>query len=201
LSKGPSEVAVPDVTGKTVKQARAALTAVHLTVDKKKSAYSDTVPSGHVISTDPASGARLHVGTGVTLVVSKGVRPVQVPDVTGMPLNKAEQALTRAGFTLGAISRHYSDSVPDGAVIATSPGGNALAAPGAAIAIDVSKGPHLYQVPDVTGMRIGDAIKAIQNAGFKADPKQIFPAGPGKVVRETPTGMQPHGTTIELDYF
>ncbi|HEU5034728.1 MAG TPA: Stk1 family PASTA domain-containing Ser/Thr kinase [Mycobacteriales bacterium] len=201
LSKGPEQVPVPDVSGKTVKQARAALAAVHLTVDKKKSAYSDTVAAGHVIRTEPSSGTRLHVDTGVTLVVSKGVRPVRVPDVTGMPLNKAEQQLTRAGFTLGPITRHYNDSIRDGSVIATSPGGNALVAPGATVSIDVSKGPHLYQVPDVTGMKIGDAIKAIQNAGFKADPKQIFPAGPGKVVRETPTGMQPRGTTIELDYF
>jgi len=41
----------------------------------------------------------------------------------------------------------------------------------------------------------------IEQAGFRADPRRAYPGGPGKVFRETPSGKQPKGTVIELDYF
>jgi beta-lactam-binding protein with PASTA domain/tRNA A-37 threonylcarbamoyl transferase component Bud32 len=199
-SKGVWMIKVPDIRGFTVAGATIALHAAHLKVGDRSLDYSPTVAKGHVISTDPGIGSLAKHDSDVSLVVSKGPRPVVVPDVKGQPVDQAEQLLTSAGLNYTPV-RRFSDTVPAGTVIATNPPGGASAHAGDAVTLFVSKGPHLYPVPDVQGKKIDDAIKIIEKAGFKADARQIFPAGPGKVVRETPTGMQPKGTTIELDYF
>jgi hypothetical protein len=56
-------------------------------------------------------------------------------------------------------------------------------------------------VPNVVGMPLGQAISTIVDAGFKADPKAFAPGGPQKVFRQAPTGNQPKGAHIELDYY
>ena len=65
----------------------------------------------------------------------------------------------------------------------------------------ISRGPRTVAVPDVTGESIDDAVKAVKAAGLVPNAHEVLPFGPGKVLRETPTGQQPLGTTITLDYF
>jgi beta-lactam-binding protein with PASTA domain/tRNA A-37 threonylcarbamoyl transferase component Bud32 len=200
LSRGPSSVEVPDVSGKKVHAATVALRKVNLNVSGQNEAYSTIVPSGHVIRTDPPAGQTIDVSRGVTLIVSKGPRPVDVPDVTGKTYDEAASLLS--AVHLRAQRRDvFSDTVPAGKVVDTQPAAGTTAHVGQTVTVDVSKGPRLIPVPDVTGKPIQEAIKKINEAGFRAEPRQIFPGGPGKVVRETPSGMQPPGTTIELDYY
>ena len=200
LSRGPSSVEMPDVSGKSVHAATVALRKVNLTVNGHNEAYSTIVPNGHVIRTDPAAGTTVDVTRGVTLIVSKGPRPVDVPDVTGKTYDEASSLLT--AVHLRPQRRDvFSDTVPAGKVVDTRPAAGTTAHVGDTVTVEVSKGPRLVPVPDVTGKPIQDAIKKINQAGFRADPHQIFPGGPGKVVRETPSGMQPPGSTIELDYY
>jgi serine/threonine-protein kinase len=95
----------------------------------------------------------------------------------------------------------FSDTVPAGRVVSTSPSAGATAHVGDTVTVNVSKGPRLIPVPDVTGKKIQDAIRQINEAGFVAVPHQVYPGGPGKVIVEKPSGMQKPGTHIELDYF
>ena len=200
LSKGPERHAVPDVRGLTVAQAQDKLAAAHLTYAGRQPAWSIDVKKGHVISTTPDIGSEQPRDTGVTLVVSRGPKPVTMPDVSGEPVDQATSELGALGLHVSTTSK-FDDKVPQGKVITSSPPAATTVYQGDTIELVVSKGPHLFPVPDVTGKNIDDAIKIINEAGFHPDPKQIFPFGPNKVVRETPTGQQPKGTTIELDYY
>ena len=155
---------------------------------------------GLVISTNPDVGSLQPPKTGVTLIVSKGPKPVVVPDVTGEPADQATAELEALGLLVNPSER-YDAKVEQGKVISTSPSANFRAHQGDTIAIVVSKGPRLFPVPDVTGKHIDEAIKIIEKAGFHANARQIFPFGPDKVVRETPRDPQPKGATIELDYY
>ncbi|GAA2519922.1 penicillin-binding protein [Rarobacter incanus] len=65
---------------------------------------------------------------------------VEVPSVAGDSASAAKSALRKAGFAV-SVSHAYSDSVPKGSVISTSPGGGKALAPGATVSIVVSKGP------------------------------------------------------------
>src|SRR3954452_9703616 len=200
LSKGPERHAVPNVRGKTVKQAIAMLAAAHLTYAGPQREFSLDVKRGLVISTAPDIGSPQPPETGVTLIVSKGPKPVVVPDVTGEPADQATAELEALGLHVNPTTK-FNDQVDEGKVISSSPTAGFRAHEGDTIAIVVSKGPRLFPVPDVSGKHIDEAIKIINEAGFHADPKQIFPFGPNKVVRYTPHDPQPKGATIELDYY
>jgi hypothetical protein len=69
------------------------------------------------------------------------------------------------------------------------------------VTLVASAGPKLYDVPNVVNKPLSQAIPIIVHAGFKAAPKQFAPGGPQTVFREFPTGKQPKGATIELDYY
>ncbi|HET7529901.1 MAG TPA: Stk1 family PASTA domain-containing Ser/Thr kinase [Mycobacteriales bacterium] len=202
LSKGPERHAVPDVRNLTVAKAKQKITAAHLTVAVVHREYSLEVKKGRVISTTPAIGSEQRRDTGVTLLVSRGPKPVVMPDVTGKPADDAEAQLTALGLHVTTTDA-FSDKVDEGKVIASTPPGGTTTYDGATVELTVSKGPRLFEVPDVRGMKIEDAVKVIHDAGFTPDPQRTFPFGPGKVFRENPDAgsMQPKGTTIELDYY
>jgi len=118
VSKGPQPVKVPAVVGQSRAQATAALTGAGLGVSVT-TAYSDTAPSGTVISANPGAGQTVNHGSSVTLVVSKGPPPVVVPNVVGMKDTDAVAALQALGLkvslqTVGAGTLHLvqTQSVP-----------------------------------------------------------------------------------------
>ena len=63
---------VPNVKGKLLASAKAALKAASCGTGTVSNAYSSTVPAGYVISESPTAGSKLAVGAKIALVVSKG---------------------------------------------------------------------------------------------------------------------------------
>ena len=95
---------VPVVTGKTAAEAATALQAVGLTVVVSETRqYSDTVPDGKVITATVNPGV-VRPGDTVTLVISKGPELIEVPNVVGMTIKKANDALVNAGFQVIIIT-------------------------------------------------------------------------------------------------
>jgi serine/threonine-protein kinase len=97
VSQGPRPVPVPSVTGKPQAEATAVLHAAGFVV-ATTAVFSDTVPTGTVVSQSPASGTAPR-GSTVTLAVSKGPDLVVVPDVRGDKVEDAQRKLTAAGLT------------------------------------------------------------------------------------------------------
>ncbi|MCU1441971.1 MAG: serine/threonine protein kinase [Cryobacterium sp.] len=96
VSLGP----VPDVAGKPVDEASAALTAVGLVPEPGEQTYSDDVPEGAVISASPVKEGPVRAGDTISLTVSRGPEPVEVPNVVGQTWARAKKALQEAGFSL-----------------------------------------------------------------------------------------------------
>jgi serine/threonine-protein kinase len=88
--------------------------------------FSDSVPSGQVIGTEPATGMQLSTAQPVTLLISKGSDRVEVPDVVGLDDQAALNALSDAELA-GTIVQRDSDE-PQGEVISQSPGAGKLVA-------------------------------------------------------------------------
>ena len=100
VSTGLPFVVVPTVTGRTLTAATTALTAADFKVGGATRAFSDTVPSGTVISQKPSAAAKVRKFSVVTLVVSKGVDLVTVPPIPNLdPVADAESLLSGAGLT------------------------------------------------------------------------------------------------------
>ncbi len=202
LSRGPQVFAMPSLAGQPESQAKDTLRARGLKVGTVTTSYSDSVPSGHVVSTQPAAGDQVESGAPVTLSVSKGPAPVTIPDVSQKPIAQARAELTQAGFVIHQTKK-YDDTVPAGDAVSTDPPAGQTVKYGSHLTLVESKGPQLFSVPNVVGDSIQDAVRTIRQAGFLPKPVQVFPGGTGQVLRQSPAGnsQEPHGTTVELDYY
>ena len=85
-------VPVPNVEGIKQELAVQKIEDAGLTAAVQRSA-SDEVRAGIVISQSPEAGTRISKGEEVTILVSTGVEKVQVPKVSGLPVDQAIQAL------------------------------------------------------------------------------------------------------------
>ena len=109
VSNGPPVVPVPGVSG-TFDAAKAALAGLNLTA-VENDVFSNTVAKGQVISTNPASGTSVPVGSDVTVTVSKGPDLVAVPDVRTQTVDSATKALQGAGFSVSGVTGDPTKSV------------------------------------------------------------------------------------------
>ncbi|MFE4968257.1 Stk1 family PASTA domain-containing Ser/Thr kinase [Streptomyces sp. NPDC056660] len=166
ISDGPETVKVPDVQGRTQARARALLKAEGLEPGMVTREFSDDVPKGSVISTDPGAGTERHAGTAIALVVSKG-SPVDVPDVTGDDLDDARQELQEAGLKVTVSATEVTSEYDQGQVARQTPVGDAQAAEGDTVTLTLSKGPEMVEVPNVVGAAVDDATKLLEQSGFQ----------------------------------
>ncbi|GAC1440534.1 MAG: Stk1 family PASTA domain-containing Ser/Thr kinase [Mycobacteriales bacterium] len=196
LSQGPDRRVVPTILGSTVPAAKTALESVGLRVGVVSVRYSNAA-AGQVIASDPAAGTRAKPGTAVNLVVSKGAEQLPVPDVRGKPVAEAQKAVNAAGF-IYTTSQVFSDTVPAGTVADQSPS-SGMAGRGSTITLQVSKGPEVVVVPDVTNKNVDEATAALQALGL--NPQTIKPFGIGSTVHaQSPSGGSTvrKGTAVRL---
>jgi uncharacterized repeat protein (TIGR01451 family) len=119
--------------------------------DVKKIKAWSKIANNHVIRTKPKGGDKTHKGASVTVWVSKGRKPVTVPDVTKKKLEKAKSMIRNVGLAIGDIHHPYNSNISSGHVIKTSPAKNSSAPKGDPVSIWVSKGPKPVKMPDVVG--------------------------------------------------
>ncbi|WP_099898525.1 Stk1 family PASTA domain-containing Ser/Thr kinase [Streptomyces sp. TLI_171] len=131
LSRGPERLPVPDVTNRPLADAAKALADARLAAGASTEQFSDTVPKGQVISTEPAAGSKVSPNAPVSLTVSKGMHPV--PDVNGMGKDEAVKALQGAGF-----SPQIAGLLPLGKVTGQSPAAGTPRPQGSAVTITIS---------------------------------------------------------------
>ena len=108
---------VPSVSGDSVTQATAVLTADGFTVKRGARVHSNTVPSGSVASTSPAG--RVSKGSTITILVSDGPFTSVVPKVQNETLTAAQAALQRVHLV--STTEKVGSNAPVGTVIGTNP--------------------------------------------------------------------------------
>jgi serine/threonine-protein kinase len=165
LSLGPERYPVPDVTGMELAAARGELEQVKLKLKEGEGKYSDTVPQGVVISTDPKADTSLKPGETVTVVVSKGRAPITVPDLSGKNINEARAQLQQLG--LAAVEQYKDSDQPADTVIGQSPKAGSGVEKDAEVKLDVSKGPPLVAVPRVIDLPCPQAQQQLQGANLR----------------------------------
>ena len=188
ISAGPKEVTVPDVTGHTRDEALTTLRDAGLEPTSVED-YSDEVPAGQVIATDPPADAVIHEGDAIAVTVSKGPAPVEVPRLAGTARDTAIARLKALGLDPVVADQVYDDNVRAGAVVSTSPAAGTVAHHGDKIELVVSKGPKTFDLPDVTGKSEQDARAILTKLGLKVKVEYvntIFFFRSGKVDSQDP---------------
>ncbi|MEJ7785660.1 MAG: PASTA domain-containing protein, partial [Solirubrobacteraceae bacterium] len=84
--------------------------------------------------------------------------------------DEARATLGDAGFEVTTTDQETADEEP-GTVLAQSPSGG-RAPEGSAVALTVARAPEQVAVPDVLGETQSDALRILQDAGFRVSPEQ-----------------------------
>jgi serine/threonine-protein kinase len=186
---GPgASTAVPRVIGSTSAVAQQALTRAHLDAVVVRS-FDETVKAGLVLAGDPPAGREIRRGSTVTLTVSKGRERYGVPELAGRTQAEAQQRVTDARLTVGEVTKAFSETVPQGQVISTSPAAGTSVKRASPVALVVSRGRQPIQLADWTGQPVDQAVKAITDAKLKVDAtKQEFSdtVPKGSVISQSP---------------
>lgn len=163
FSAGPKSVPIPDVTGKSQADARAALEAAGFEVNSSvQTEDSATIERDHVTRTDPAAGTSAEQGSTVSLWVSSGM--TKVPSgLIGKSKDEAVDELQKNGFAVEINTENSSQ--PENTVTRIEPNEGTSVERGASVTIWVSNGK--ITMPEIALNRSLKDVKADLSAqGF-----------------------------------
>lgn len=158
----------PGVLGKTEQGAVQALEAAGLEAEVGDPAYSETVPVGRVVATDPEPGSRVLDGGAVEITLSLGKERYDVPKLKGMTEREAQEALEATNLAVGDTTEKWSDSVKVGIVISSQPETGTTLKPDTAVDLVVSKGPKPVELKDWVGKDLDAATQWLESKGLTA---------------------------------
>jgi N-acetylmuramoyl-L-alanine amidase len=151
-SRASSLVSVPAVTGLDLASARTRIEAQGLRMQRGDRRFSPTVPVDGVIEQSPVAGTKVPRGTAVVLVVSAGTEAFTLPDVIGLKVGVARQALESRGLVV------QTEVVPSNretdTVVAQSPAAGVTVSSSDVVQLSISSGGQVangLQPVDLTG--------------------------------------------------
>ena len=114
----PKEVAIPDLVGKTVDEAKQILEENKLIYVEGEPEYSTEYEAGKIISQDPqyVENRKIRQNTEVKVIVSLGTETTTVPKLKGLTKEEAEDAAEEANIKL-EIVEETSKTVEAGIII------------------------------------------------------------------------------------
>lgn len=147
-----TEMTVPDLVGKTVQQATSIVQPMGLTLETTSGEYDPRVPEGGILSQSPQAGAAIKPKRKIRVIVSRGEKTIEVPDLARQSERTATLAIEKQGLMVGTISR-VSAPAPLDQVLAQDPTANSTTFPGEKVNLLVSRGPRepVWVMPDLTG--------------------------------------------------
>jgi eukaryotic-like serine/threonine-protein kinase len=137
VSSGPGDVTIPQLTGFQFKEAKALLESDKYGLEVKRNNQESSAPENEVINSNPPGGTEVAKGSTVTLLVSQG--QATVPNLVGMDVDDAEDALKDAG--LKSSTTEEPSAQPEGIVTAQSVPQGQQRPQGSTIELTVSSGP------------------------------------------------------------
>lgn len=137
VSKGMPASKVPDLTGLAREDAVEALERAGLVAEIVQE-QSEQVPKGQLISFEPGAGAELAHGSPVTLKVSTGGPPIEVPRLYRARIESAKRLIRKSGFAVGKVTFNDDPEAPGGTVLRQDPKPGTMAEKGSPIDIWVN---------------------------------------------------------------
>lgn len=203
LSLGPERYVVPDVAGQLAEYAKTQMPK-QIQV-QLKDGFSDSLPNGYVVGTQPAAGTPLKPNDVVTIIVARGAFPIHLPSVLDMKLTDAEAQLKAAGFTKIDVQHRDDPTKPKDTVLAQNPpGGQGVASPAEAAALSVtiivSNGPAL-KMPNLVNQNCKAATDQLTAMQIKVNsnvPEPLRPAFSVKAQSVKENDPLTVGQTVDL---
>jgi serine/threonine-protein kinase len=177
LVHGRGEARVPDLASLSESQAEQALRAVGLKLSRAGERFDPAVPSGLVLSQDPAPQTVVRTGRRVSVMVSLGEEFSTVPRLFGSSLRSARVLVERSGLSVGGVTRAPSDEVGRDLVAGSDPPAETVLPRATPVSLLVSTGPAVesYVMPELLGRDLAAVRRQLEALGFRVE----SPAGPG----------------------
>ncbi len=183
-------VDTPQLVGQSQAVAAESAKADGFRFEVKDKKFSETVPAGLVISTDPKPGAKILPKGTIKGIISLGKERYAVPKLKGMTIDEAGNALSNdtIHLKLGTRTQKYDEKIAAGDVIGTKLKTGTLLKRNAQVDIYVSKGRKPIDVKNYEGKTEAVATKALEDAGLKVEVKRTYSdsTAKGKVISQDP---------------
>ena len=198
LSRTPATIAIPDVAGQTVAEAKETLKKANFEIGEEKTEASEKVEEGRIIRTDPGAGTGRKEGTKINLVVSSGKQSFQLSNYIGRKSTDviAELKQKKVPENLIKIEEEESSESEEGTVLRQSPSAGTTydLSKASTITLTVAKKVTSVAMPSYTGSSLEFTknnlvqIVGIKEANIEVVEVSTAPAGTaeGTVVEQSP---------------
>ena len=198
LSRTPATIAIPDVAGQTVAEAKETLKKANFEIGEEKSEASEKVEEGRIIRTDPGAGTGRKEGTKINLVVSSGKQSFQLSNYIGRKSADviAELKQKKVPENLIKIEEEESSESEAGTVLRQSPAAGTTydLSKASTITLTVAKKVTSVVMPSYTGSSLEFTknnliqIVGIKEANIEVVEVTTAPSGTaeGTVVEQSP---------------
>jgi len=200
---GPgNKIVVPSLAGMSQAQAANVAGELGLKVDVIQEVFSEDIPKGKVITSDPAGGGRVEIAGTVHLIVSKGKDRIEVPDLIGLTVEAAAAALKSSNLKIGRVTERYSDTFEAGLLIDGVPGSGSPVRKDSSVDLIVSKGLEQVDLTNFQGKTSDQAQSELTAAGLIVNSKYEYSdtVPIGTVMSQSPSDVSTigKGATISL---
>ena len=198
LSRTPATIAIPDVAGQTVAEAKETLKKANFEIGEEKSEASEKVEEGRIIRTDPDAGTTRKEGSKINLVVSSGKQSFQLSNYIGRKSTDviAELKQKKVPENLIKIEEEESSESEVGTVLRQSPAAGTTydLSKASTITLTVAKKVTSVVMPSYTGSSLEFTknnlvqIVGIKEANIEVVEVSTAPDGTaeGTVVEQSP---------------
>ena len=198
LSRTPATIAIPDVAGQTVAEAKETLKKANFEIGEEKTEASEKVEEGRIIRTDPDAGTTRKEGTKINLVVSSGKQSFQLSNYIGRKSTDviAELKQKKVPENLIKIEEEESSESEAGTVLRQSPAAGTTydLSKASTITLTVAKKVTSVAMPSYIGSSLEFTknnlvqIVGIKEANIEVVEVSTAPAGTaeGTVVEQSP---------------
>ena len=173
MGKKEEPVFMPDAVNQEEKQIKNVLKNLQLDLwIETVTEFSDDIPEGNIIRTEPEANSQLEVRQEIILYDSAGpeIKKDTMRDVCDGTKENAIKILEALDLKLEIAVEEVFDSVTEvGCVVRTDPQADAELKTGQKVTLYISKGAEMAKVPSVTGLDIIDAIERLTKSGFRYD--------------------------------
>jgi serine/threonine-protein kinase len=200
------EIVAPNLANKTFEEARAVTRAYTLDIVEDGRDFSNTVPESTVVVQIPSAGTILKPGRRIHVVLSRGPRPLTIPNVVGKSPREAELIINSAGLEVIDKRWKASDKYTRGIVAEQYPPGDREVPENTGVILFVANGRRETNVvmPNLIDLSYQAALDTLEFYKFNLEKIRVQREGapqllPDTVIDQHPDPGVPTNTSTEIE--